>query len=85
MGGGELFSLGGDEIFVASYDADGQHRWSRAYGGGAGDFASDVYLDATGTLHVAASFTGGLDAPTPFDSQMVEGGGGTTGVVLRFE
>ena len=60
--GGGLISTGdGCEIFLASYDDDGAHRWSIALGNLDDDGGNDLALDSTGHLYVVGMFRGVLD------------------------
>jgi hypothetical protein len=65
FGGGDLTSIG-DDIFLASFDTNGLHQWSRHFGnthlqwlgGLATDVAGNVY--AVGTFYGAVDFGGGV-------------------------
>jgi hypothetical protein len=50
-----------DDAFVARFDGDGNHLWSRAYGDGGADFARAVDVDSAGNIVVAGHFTGAID------------------------
>ena len=47
--------------FVASYSADGDHRWSRTIGGAGGDFAHGVAIAPDGDAVVVGTVTGTVD------------------------
>lgn len=73
FGGGPLPSAGGDDIFVAAVDVDGQHLWSKAFGGlDHGDHAVDVAVGSggeivmTGSIGSAVDFGGGPLAHTGY-------------------
>jgi hypothetical protein len=61
FGGGNLVSLGSNEIFVAKYGAAGAHLWSQRFGGTGSDQASSVRVDVPGNVFVAGSFQGTAD------------------------
>ncbi len=56
MGGQLLTSLGGADIFVARYTADGQPSWAQRAGGAGMDSAYSVAVDAAGNIHVGGEF-----------------------------
>lgn len=56
FGGGPLTSSGIADFFVASYDADGVHRWSGRFGGSAVDLAHGVAVDGSGRVAVTGYF-----------------------------
>lgn len=62
FGGGPLLSLGNEDIFLAQIDQDGNHIWSRRYGGKAelGLFSS-VAFGAPGIAFAAGWFKGAID------------------------
>jgi len=66
FGGGVLTSAGTQDVFIASYDQQGAHRWSRRCGGTSTDRASAVAVDASGNFTVtglvegAVNFGGGV-------------------------
>lgn len=66
FGGGMLTNAGGRDIFVAKYDAAGNHLWSHGFGDSQNQFAGDSNMggiaapDATSVL-VAGNFGGLLD------------------------
>ncbi len=53
---GKTYSLGTDTIngdaFIAKYDNSGILIWNRTWGGSEFDYASDVYVDSLGNVHV---------------------------------
>ncbi|WP_342381481.1 hypothetical protein NVS55_17765 [Myxococcus stipitatus] len=60
LGGGPLVSQDTD-VFVVSLDPEGNHRWSRRFGGPGPDWGHDVHLDPDGDPVVTGSFTATVD------------------------
>jgi hypothetical protein len=58
LGGERLDSAGKHDLFLASYDPDGRHRWSRRFGGSQGDCARAIALDGERFFVVAGSISG---------------------------
>ena len=56
FGGGPITSLGGDDIFVAKFDAGGTHVWSHGFGSFTRDKGLGVSVDADGNVLVTGSF-----------------------------
>lgn len=54
-------SAGSSDAFVASFDAAGQHRWSRPLGGSSGDWGHGVAVDAQGNVFVVGRFSSTAD------------------------
>lgn len=68
LGGGVLNAAVGssataDEIFLAKYDADGVHQWSRTFGGTAsdGDRGLGIGVSSAGTVAITGSFRRTID------------------------
>ncbi len=61
FGGGALTSAGSNDIFVASYTASGQHRWSKRFGGTSSDYAYGLAVDGSGNLYLTGSFYTSID------------------------
>ncbi len=53
-----LASNGGDDIFVAKYNPDGDLLWARSAGGVNYDYGSDVTVDDLGNVYVLGFFKG---------------------------
>jgi hypothetical protein len=69
LGGAALTGRGGDDIFVARYDAAGNHLWSRGFGTARDDEGKDVAVDASGNVIVTGHYGAAIDfggGPTPF-------------------
>jgi len=77
LGGGPLVSADGPgampgfagDVFVGSFDLDGNYAWSRSGGGPASDSPADVRVDTNGEVTVVGSFAlqanfGGADLTT---------------------
>ena len=61
FGGGALTSAGQADIFVAKYDSQGQHVWSKRFGAASMDGGRAVAVDASGNIYVAGDFAGAVD------------------------
>ena len=61
FGGGVLTSAGNRDIFIAKFESDGAHLWSRRFGDGASQFPWDVAIDASGNIIVNGNFDGTVD------------------------
>jgi hypothetical protein len=58
LGGTDLVGLGGEDVFVASYDAAGVHRWSVQAGGTGTDRGISITVDAADNVIVGGDFEG---------------------------
>lgn len=61
FGGGPLTSAGQSDAFLAKFDTDGNHVWSKVFGDTKAQTALDVAIDTTGNVVVLGSFTGPID------------------------
>ena len=61
FGAGAMASAGGNDGFVARFDADGACLWSARFGGAGDDGANAVAVDAAGRALVTGSFSGTAD------------------------
>ena len=68
FGGGGLTSAGNYDVFVAEFNPNGSHLWSRSFGDVNSQQASAVAVDALDNVLVTGTFTGTVDL----------GGGGLT-------
>ena len=60
FGGGSTTGVAGVNAFVASFDAGGQYRWSRAMGG-PGSSCQDLTVDPNGNVAAVGEFQGTTD------------------------
>jgi Beta-propeller repeat len=56
FGGSTLTSNGSGDIFVASFDSTGKHRWSKNFGNTSSDYGYDVATDSAGNVYVSGYF-----------------------------
>ena len=61
FGGTDLTSAGSNDIFLAAFDANGTHLWSRAFGDTGNDEGLAVAIDASGHTIVTGRFFGNVD------------------------
>jgi hypothetical protein len=60
FGGAPLTTAGGNDAFVALFDAEGEHRWSRQFGDAAEQLGYAIAVDGSGNVVVAGTFDGVL-------------------------
>jgi hypothetical protein len=77
--GGPLTSAGAKDIFVASYNPAGNHRWTRRLGGAGDDYAQGVAVDTTGNVIV----TGWFEQVVDFGEGNVASAGGADIFIVR--
>lgn len=61
FGGVQLTSAGGTDIFVAKFDADGGHNWSKRFGDASDQNGQRVAVDDLANVVVAGDFEGAVD------------------------
>lgn len=65
LGGGPLQSPLGYDIFLAKFDVNGAHLWSKQFGGGGADsdyqYGFAIAADASGNSIITGYFSGGVD------------------------
>lgn len=74
IGGTSLTSVGGNDVFVAKYDAAGVAQWAVRGGGTGDDIATAIALDASGNVGITGSYGGG--APATFGNTLLGNAGG---------
>jgi len=58
FGGGALTNAGNDDIFLARFDSNGNHKWSKRFGGIDDEGASSVSVDSSGNVYITGNFNG---------------------------
>jgi len=62
FGGGPLTNIGSMSLFVAKYDAQGSHLWSKAFGGTSSSvLVQSIALDSNDDVMVIGYFSGAVD------------------------
>lgn len=56
-----LISAGGDDIFIAKYNASGTYLWANRMGGSSGDRGRSLSLDGSGNIYITGEFEGAAD------------------------
>ncbi|MBK8596410.1 MAG: SBBP repeat-containing protein [Holophagales bacterium] len=80
FGGGALTSVGGADAFLARYDPDGTHTWSRAFGSTGTDSGNGVAVDGTRDVVL----TGGFQGTVNFGGGPLTSAGGTDFFLARY-
>jgi hypothetical protein len=81
FGGGVLTSAGGHDIFVAKFDAGGNHLWSHVFGDASNQDVYDVAVDGSGSVVVTGNFLGTVD----FGGGSLTSAGGEDIFVAKFD
>jgi hypothetical protein len=81
FGGGALTSAGREDVYVAKFDPDGTHLWSKSFGDGNAQAAYAVFADASGNVIVAGDFDGSID----FGGGAFTCAGGMDGFVAKLD
>jgi TolB-like protein len=81
FGGGTLNSGGNDDIFVAKFDSDGTHLWSKRFGDASAQYATDVAVDGSGNVTI----TGYLDGSADFGGGVLTSAGSVDIFVAQFD
>jgi hypothetical protein len=61
FGGGVLTYAGSMDAYIAKFDADGSHLWSKRFGDAGTDYISRVAVDGSDNIIVIGSFSGNID------------------------
>lgn len=61
FGGGALTASASYDMFLAKFNANGEHLWSKRYGGALGQTPTGMGFDAAGNLYAAGAFEGTID------------------------
>lgn len=61
FGGGAFSWSGSNDIFLAKFDQDGKHIWSKRFGDAGDQLAQSVNADTQGNIYISGDFTGILD------------------------
>lgn len=79
LGGGALSSAGGVDVFVATLDGQGNHIWSKSFGGAMDDEPRGLAVDSAGNVLLAGDYTSAIT----FGGPMLVHGGGTDVFVAK--
>lgn len=73
IGSSILSATGGQDVFLARYDASGNHVCSASFGGGDFDRGTSLTVDASGRTHVIGNFRGHADFDPGPGSSVING------------
>lgn len=65
LGGTPITNAGGDDVFIAKYDGQGAHLWSKSFGDGGDEGALAVAVDSQGSIWLAGTFKGAINFGGP--------------------
>jgi len=57
FGGGALTKAGYGDIFLAKFDSNGNHLWSKRFGGSSDDWGNSVSVDSYGNVYITGWFS----------------------------
>jgi hypothetical protein len=85
--GNVLDSLGGDDIHVARYDADGSLLWARGIGGADRDEGYDVTADDSGSCYLSGEVAGTVvvDPGGPNETTLTTSESGSDVLVVKYD
>lgn len=80
FGGGALTSAGGNDVFLASFDAAGNHLWSQRFGDAGAQASGGVAVDSVGNVVITGSAAGKVN----FGGGLLTSAGGNDVFVAKF-
>ena len=81
LGARTYASVGGDDIFLASFNSGGQLNWSQAFGGPGRDNTFDLAVDGVGNIYLSGWFSNAVD----FGNQTLRSRGATDMFVAKYD
>jgi hypothetical protein len=81
LGGGMLTSMSGADLFVLKLDPDGNHLWSKRFGGAGDQYGNDIATGTDGALIITGSFGGTID----FGGALLPSAGGSDIFVAKLD
>jgi hypothetical protein len=81
FGGGVLSSVGVTDLFLAKFDADGNHIWSQEFGGSGYDYGRDIAVDGAGSVILVGDFQESVD----FGGGSLASAGSSDFVVAKYD
>lgn len=79
LGGSNLFSAGGSDIFLVKYDAAGNHIWSKSYGGISQDHGYALAIDGSNNVFITGFFNSNSTTVNFGGGNLVSAASGATG------
>lgn len=81
LGGSDLTSSGGNDVFILKLSSDGAHIWSRSTGDVGSDIGQSIAIDSEGNVVVAGYFQGTVN----FGGDDITSQGGYDSFVAKFD
>jgi hypothetical protein len=80
-----LTSAGGDDIFLAKYDANGNYVYAKRMGGTNADVGNSIAIDASGHAFITGTFSGIVDFDPDAGIQNLSSAGGSDIFFARYD
>jgi hypothetical protein len=81
FGSTNVNSVGDNDVFLAKYNAEGLLQWVRTAGSSAGDFATDVSIDANGNVFITGYYFGAIN----FGGNVLTNSGSSDVFVVKYD
>lgn len=80
-----LTSAGGNDIFVAKYDASGSYVYAKRIGGTLEDYGNSLAVDASGNVYITGYFQGTVDFDPGAGVANITGAGGNDIFIAKYD